>query len=320
MVFACEVVISDVARFATLFQLWAGVCVLCFYDKFLDKLVAGESRVKTQTRLTDFKQRLHGLMSDKQHRDFSKLIDSSLNNYKNCIIHLGKLSFCFCVVILFLSALDGYRFACQPVLITAIGFVVYAAFIMFYRNVEWAFRMWSFIIPAIVMFIVFSLPLVSDDAEMFYEQITEQIMAVILLSALLCVPVFGMIMYYWEKIVFKALSHKVDGVETEFQNYTMWKTLPSKENFNKITDSEIIAVLTSGKTATEKQDSIDRYFYDQTEKCFSLLRFRHYVVFYCRSRREYIILHSSEIILWLVLALSVAFYIFMEIMCWTHLS
>lgn len=93
--------ISEVARFGTLFQLWAGICVLCFYDKFLDKLVAGESRENTMRLLNDFKQRLHGLMTDEQHAHLSKLIDSSLNNYKNCIIHLGKLSFLFVYVFCF---------------------------------------------------------------------------------------------------------------------------------------------------------------------------------------------------------------------------
>lgn len=311
--------ISEVARFGTLFQLWAGICVLCFYDKFLDKLVAGESRENTMRLLNDFKQRLHGLMTDEQHANLSKLIDSSLNNYKNCIIHLGKLSFFICICILFSSAFDGYKFASLPIYTVVTGFVIYVGYIMFYKDVEWSFKMWTFLIPAFIFLILFCIPLHVDKSVEIGFVVSEQSIGAVLFLMLMSVPLFGLIRYYWEKSVFGVLSKSVNKIESDFQSYSVWKALPTENNFNKIRNKFITDILLSDIPVRELQTKVDEYFYKSIRRAFCLLRFKSYIAFYCRAKREYIVVNTSSIIVIFIAITFVLFYIFMEIMCYIYL-
>lgn len=304
--------ISAIARFAVLFQLWAGICVLCFYGELLDKLVAGDKRKRIENLLNDFKQNLHGLMSDKEHNDFSLLIDGSLNNYKNCIVHLGKFSFCYCLLILFFSAIDNYEFARFNIACVAVLYVLYARYVMFGKGVSWTFRMWTFLIPAFATGFLFVLPYDILPDSMI---VSEETIAIVLLLILLVVPFFGIMRYYWENHVLSIIWAKADVIDESFQKYSLWKTLPNVDNFIKINDSYIKDILSSDLPVAEKQNLIDKYIYKSVVETFQILRFKRYIGVYCKHTKQYVV-HNRPIVMFnIAIALIIVFYVFEVVMC-----
>ena len=183
--------ISEVSRYAVLFQLWAGICAVCFYGELFNKLVINKKRENVKKRLTSFKQDLHGLMSDEEQRVYTRLIDSSLEYYKGCLSHLGKLSFCYCLFVLFLSATEGYQFARLNVVCATVFYVCYSCYAMLIFNKStWPSRMWTFLIPSLLIMLLFALPFGAISS------VSEESMGKILLLVLLCVPLLGIMRYY----------------------------------------------------------------------------------------------------------------------------
>ena len=136
---------------------------------------------------------------------------------------------------------------------------------------------------------------------------------------LMSVPLFGLIRYYWEKSVFGVLSKSVNKIESDFQSYSVWKALPTENNFNKIRNKFITDILLSDIPVRELQTKVDEYFYKSIRRAFCLLRFKSYIAFYCRAKREYIVVNTSSIIVIFIAITFVLFYIFMEIMCYIYL-
>lgn len=306
--------ISDVSHYATLFQLWAGICALCFYGRLFDKLVVNKTRKRVKRQLTNFKQRLHGLMSDEEQRVYTRLIDGSLDYYKSSLSHLGKLSFCYCLFVLFLSASEGYQFARLNVVCATIFYVCYSCYAMLiFNKSNWPSRMWTFLIPSLLMMLLFALPFGAISS------VSEDSMGKILLLVLLCVPLFGIMRYYWENHVLGVVSEKVNLIERSFQAYSKWKSFPIDSSFRKIKAQKIREILNSNHMVAEKQDMVDEYFYSEVDDAFQLLRFKRYAMVYCHEKKKYVINNKYDVIFYNIMCLFIAFYIVMIIMCAIYL-
>lgn len=264
--------------------------------------------------LEDFHQRLHGVMTDANHSDLVRKTDGSLNNYKECILHLGKLTFCICVFILFASAVDGYRFATWTTFLFSLAYAVYAIYIMIPHTSEWIFRMWSFVWAAAVGGVLIFIPLALPCDKLICPWLSEQLIGAWLVLLMTLVPILGILRYYWEKRVFDIISKEIDEIETSFQSYTIWKSMPTKASFDKIKDPEILDIILTEKPVAITQNRVDNYFCQKINATFDILRINKLLKLKIERMLFWISRNKPGIIFDCIVILSILFYIFVVLM------
>lgn len=253
---------------------------------------------------------LHGLMSDETHSHYSLYLDGSLENYKNSISHLGKLTFCFCVLILFAASIDEYEFSDINIYLCILLYCVYSIYLIFSKNIKWAHKMWMFIVPTLVLFALFFKPISIDG---YNSLCTEECMGKILFITLVAIPVLCIIRYYWEDYKFDTITTYTDKIEESFQAYSKWKVSPTYENKNKITDHKIRAVLDSDRGISEKQNEIDEYIYSKVTDSFQLLKSTKFVAHQCIKLRQRIL--NPQFIFCVIIFIMLSAFLLIEISC-----
>lgn len=218
---------ENIVNYTAIFQLWAGLCLICFYTNLFEKLTTSYKREEIIGYLKTFRQKVHGLMSDTEQDKYEFQIDSPLKSFKKSLEHLGKISFCFSLTILFvIAAWKESAYNCLWLVITSSIFFIYSLVLILGLPWKRGIEGWSFFAPALFLTVAL---LLGFKRNFGYELTIENdwLVALIFFSSLASVPVIAVIRYYYDEYSYKLIRKKIIFISEEFNKYTRWKVMPN---------------------------------------------------------------------------------------------
>lgn len=225
----------DISGFATIIQLWAAICVLCFYDKLLKNWTKSKRRSHFCDILTDLQNKFADVLSKSDAQAINAMI-SSYENFDKSVKYVGKLSFCYCMLLLVVIALNTSMHkdltANSGILMSLTAFMTCAWFSIAKMSRKAHDRPWSFLKSALGILVVFVLFAIWPIPE--FQSISVlwiMLISVILLTAI--IPLLYVYQYQLDVWFFGSGTKAIDKVKEYFDIYARLLIMPMSADGNQ---------------------------------------------------------------------------------------
>lgn len=95
-------------NFAPLIQLWAGICLLFFYEPLLTKFPLTKLQEEKQTLITDFLGKYQAYLTNEQLAEGYKMLKSTWDIFYKTIKNLAALGFYYAIIILAYIGIENH--------------------------------------------------------------------------------------------------------------------------------------------------------------------------------------------------------------------
>lgn len=150
----------SLVSFSSLIQLWAGICLLFFYEPLLEKFPLVEYQKRKEALFSSFLGKNQGFISDESLRKGYEVIDSKWDLFHKTIQNFATLGFLYCVFLLAFIGIESvpmYEKHYQALQIMDVCIITYSLFAWLFYKTKWLKGYKSAIILFVILLIFYHL-------------------------------------------------------------------------------------------------------------------------------------------------------------------
>lgn len=315
---------QDLSGFVTILQLWATICVICFYENILKHVTVSECRRAFCDSMSGLRQKFVGMVSTDDERIIQYEI-RSFENFNTTVSHIGKFTFCYLLLLLMILAMwdiHKEKGCINTVLASgAVIYVVYAVIAVFRIDGKYFNNSGTFMVSAILILVLYLTEVYLWQWRLEYlENYGSYNFLTLIVVTLIAIPVLYWGKYRFDEWYFKHELENIQRIEKQFNAYAAWVANPMSGDLDELGNIpyEVKKIFNENLKAEQKRKEIDRYYIKKIREILDQHSVKYFTSVIWRKIWKFIRRMFVKITPWLQIALFVILYI-VEIAALCHI-